>query len=188
MAYYIYLYYACSVDLPITKPNKYNQSTSCKPITILSTILPYITNNIQHITTQHCYKITHSTIMALHEINNHCTRLQSKATTSTHTVALDMIKAFGIVYIHPYIWILINIIHTHQHTNTITKFIANCKAVSLETKHLHNTNSKLFSMDASFQTNLFNICNSDMPTHPKRTQLVTYADNILLSNLMQCIT
>ena len=61
----------------IPKPNKdMNIGTSYIPISLLSvialekTLLPYITNNIPHISTQHGFTSNHSTSTALHNINN----------------------------------------------------------------------------------------------------------------------
>ena len=63
----------------IPKPNKdINIGTSYRPLSLLSVIaktlemviLPYITQTIPNITTQHGFKTKHSTNTALHNINN----------------------------------------------------------------------------------------------------------------------
>ena len=70
--------------VPIPKANKdIHMGTFYRPISLLSVIaktlekclLPYITANIPNIPTQHGYKIQHSTVTALHTLNNthhHC--------------------------------------------------------------------------------------------------------------------
>ena len=63
----------------IPKPSKdTNKGTSCRPISLLSVIaktlekslLPYITANIPSKPMQHGYKTQHSTVTALHTLNN----------------------------------------------------------------------------------------------------------------------
>ena len=65
--------------VPIPKPNKdIDKSTSYMSISLLSviaktlekSILLYITANIPNIPTQHGYKTQHSTVTALHTVNN----------------------------------------------------------------------------------------------------------------------
>ena len=65
--------------VPIPKPNKdIDKGTSYMPISLLSIIaktlekslLPYITANISNTPTQHGYKTQHSTVTALHTVNN----------------------------------------------------------------------------------------------------------------------
>ena len=65
--------------VPIPKPNQdIEQGTSYRPIALLSVIaktlekslLPYITANIPNTPTQYGYKTQHSTVTALHTVNN----------------------------------------------------------------------------------------------------------------------
>ena len=65
--------------VPIPKPNKdTDKGTSHRPISLLSVIaktlekslLPYITANIPNTPMQHGYKTQHSTVTALHTLNN----------------------------------------------------------------------------------------------------------------------
>ena len=61
--------------VPIPKPNKdTDKGTSYRPISLLSVIekslLPYITANIPNTPMQHGYKTQHSTVTALHTLNN----------------------------------------------------------------------------------------------------------------------
>ena len=80
--------------IPIPKPNKdINIGTSYRPISLLSVIaktlekviLPYITQNIPNIPTQHGFKTKHSTNTALHNINNTvATGFNQPISTHTH--------------------------------------------------------------------------------------------------------
>ena len=65
--------------VPVPKPNKdTDKGTSYRPISLLSVIaktlekslLPYITANIPNTPMQHGYKTQHSTVTALHTLNN----------------------------------------------------------------------------------------------------------------------
>ena len=91
--------------IPIPKPNKVtNMGTSYRPISLLSVVaktlekclLPYITANITQTPTQHGYKAQHSTVTALHTLNNTVAKgfNQMAPPARTITVALDMSKAF----------------------------------------------------------------------------------------------
>ena len=87
------------------------------------TLLPYITNNILHISKQHGFKSNHSTSTAIHNINNTIATgfKQNKPPERTIAVALDMSKAFNTVNIH-------TLAHKLDQTNipqTILKFIEN---------------------------------------------------------------
>ena len=90
--------------VPIPKPNKdTDKSTSYRPISLLSVIaktpekslLPYITANIPNTPMQHGYKTQHSTVTALHTLNNTVVKgfNQMAPHARTITVALDMSKA-----------------------------------------------------------------------------------------------
>ena len=97
--------------IPIPKPNKdTNMGTSYRPISLLSVVaktlekclLPYITANITQTPIQHDYKAQHSTVTALHTLNNTVAKgfNQMAPPTRTITVALDMSKAFDTVNTH----------------------------------------------------------------------------------------
>ena len=90
------------------KPNKdTDKGTSYRPISLLSLIantlenslLPYITANTPM---QHAYKTQHSTVTALHTLNNTVAKgfNQMAPPVRTITVALDMSKAFDTLNIH----------------------------------------------------------------------------------------
>ena len=97
--------------VPIPKPNKdTNKSTSYRPISLLSVIaktlekslLSYITANIPNTSMHHGYKSQHSTVTALHRLNNTVAKgfNQMAPPARTITVALDMSKAFDTINIH----------------------------------------------------------------------------------------
>ena len=115
-----------------SKSNKYmNIGTSYRSISLLSviaktlekTLLPYITNNIPHISTQHGFKSNHSTSTSLHNINNTIATdfNLNKPPERTITVALDMNKAIDTVNIHT----LTHKLHQTNIPHTIIKYIAN---------------------------------------------------------------
>ena len=118
--------------VPIPKPNKdTDKGTSYRPISLLSVIaktlekslLPYITANIPNTPMQHGYKTQHSTVTALHTLNNTVAKWfnQMAPPARTITVALDMSKAFDTINIHT----LIRKLLQTNIPGTIIKFIAN---------------------------------------------------------------
>ena len=120
------------VSLPISKPNKdTDKGTSYRPISLLSVIaktlekslLPYITANIPTTPMQHGYKTQHSTVTALHTLNNTVSKgfNQTAPPARTITVELDMSKAFDTINIHT----LIRKLLQANIPGTIIKFIAN---------------------------------------------------------------
>ena len=149
--------------VPISKPNKdTDKGTSYRPISLLSVIaktlekslLPYITANIPNTPMQHGYKTQHSTVTALHTLNNTVAKgfNQMAPPARTITVALDMSKAFDTINIHT----LIRKLLQTNIPSTIIKFIANYikgrKAYTTYRNHTsNNVNSKLaFHKVASF--------------------------------------
>ena len=118
--------------VPIPKPYKdIDKGTSYRPISLLSVnaktleknLLPYITANIPNTPTQHGYKTQHSTVTALHTVNNTVAKgfNQMAPPARTITVALDMSKAFGTINIH----ILIRKLLQTNIPGTVIKFITN---------------------------------------------------------------
>ena len=92
----------------IPKPNKdTDKGTSYRPISLLTVIantlekslLPYITANIANTPMHHGYKTQHSTVTALHTLNNIVAKgfNQMVPPARTITVALDMSKAFDTI-------------------------------------------------------------------------------------------
>ena len=136
--------------VPIPKPNKdTDKGTSYRPISLLSVIaktlekslLPYITANIPNTPMQHGYKTQHSTVTALHTLNNTVAKgfNQMAPPARTITVALDMSKAFDTINIHTLIRKLLQ-------TNipcTIIKFIANyIKGRKAYTTYINHTSKQ----------------------------------------------
>ena len=172
-----------------------NICTSYRPISLLSviaktlekTLLPYITNNIPHISTQHSFKSNHSTSTALHNINNTITTgfNQNKPPERTITVALDMIKAFDTVNIHT----LTHKLHQTNIPHAIIKYIANY----IKGRKAYTTFRNKTSTQRQFKNGvpqggvllptLFNIYTSDTPTPQAPVKLTTYAYDITIASL-----
>ena len=149
--------------------------------TLENVILPYITQNIPHITTQHGFKTnapqtqhyTTSTTLSQHVSTN-------PSHPRTIAVALDMIKAFDTVNIH-------TLIDKLTHTNiphTILRYIANYikGRMTYTTFRNHSSTKRQFKPGAPqgsvLSPILFNIYTSDIPLPPDSVQLATYADDI----------
>ena len=118
--------------VPIPKPSKdIDNGTSYRPMSHLSvivktpekSILSYITANISNTPTQHGYTTQHSSVTALHTLNNTVAKgfNQMAPPAQTITVALDMSKAFFTINIHT----LIRKLLQTKIPGTIIKFIAN---------------------------------------------------------------
>ena len=97
--------------VPIPKSNKdIDKGTSYRPIYLLSVIantpenslLHYITANIPNTPMQHWYKTQHSTVMALHTLNNTIAKGFNQMALPARTIilALDMSKSFDTINIH----------------------------------------------------------------------------------------
>ena len=179
--------------VPIPKPNKYTDNdTSYRPISLLSVIaktlekslLPYITANIPNTPMQHGYKTQHSTVTALHTLNNTVAKgfNQMAPPARTITVALDVNKAFDTINIHT----LIRKLLQTNIPGTIIKFIANyIKGRKAYTTYINHT-----SKQRQFKTGvpqggvlsptLFNIYTSDLPPSSAPVQVMAYADDIII--------
>ena len=161
--------------VPIPKPNKDpDKGTSYRTISLLSVIaktlekslLPYITANIPNTPMQHGYKTQHSTVTALHTLNNTVEKgfNQMAPPVRTITVALDMSKAFDTINIHTLIRKLLqtNIL------GTIIKFIANyIKGRKAYTYRNHTSKQRQFKTGVPqggvLSPTLFDIYTSDLP-------------------------
>ena len=180
--------------IPIPKPNKdINIGTSYRPISLLSVIaktlekviLPYITQTIPNITTQHGFKTKHSTNTALHNINNTVATgfNQPIPPTRTIAVALDMSKAFDTVNIHT----LIDKLTQTNIPHTILRYIANYikGRMAYTTFRNHTSTKRQFKSGVPqggvLSPILFNIYTSDIPLPPDSVQLTTYADDITIT-------
>ena len=181
--------------VPIPKPNKdTDKGTSYRPISLLSVIaktlekslLPDITANIPNTTMQHGYKTQHSTVTALHTLNNTVAKgfNQMAPPARTITVALDMSKAFDTINIHT----LIRKLLQTNIPGTIIKFIANY----IKGRKAYTTYRNHTSKQRQFKTGvpqggvlsptLFNIYTSDLPPPSAPVQVMAYADDITITS------
>ena len=181
--------------VPIPKPNKdTDKGTSYRPISLLSVIaktlekslLPYITANIPNTPMQHGYKTQHSTVTALHTLNNTVKKgfYQMAPPARTITVALDMSKAFDTINIHT----LIRKLLQTNIPGTIIKFIANY----IKGRKAYTTYRNHTSKQRQFKTGvpqgsvlsptLFNIYTSDLPPPSAPVQVMAYADDITITS------
>ena len=149
--------------VPIPKPNKDTfKGTSYRPISLLSVIaktlekslLPYITANIPNTPMQHGYKTQHSTVTALHTLNNTVAKgfNQMAPPARTITVALDMSKAFDTINIHTLIRKLLQKTFQAQSLSSSQTTSRDAKPTQhIEITHPNNVNLKLaFHKVASF--------------------------------------
>ena len=181
--------------VPIPKPSKdTDQGTSYRSISILSviaktlekSILPYITANIPNTPMQHGYKTQHSTVTALHTLNNTVAKgfNQMAPPARTITVALDMSKVFDTINIHT----LIRKLLQTNIPDTIIKFIANY----IKGRKTYTTCRNHTSKQRQFKTGvphggvlsptLFNIYTSDLPPPSAPVQVMAYADDITITS------
>ena len=148
--------------VPIPKPNKdTDKGTSYRPISLLSVIaktlekslLPYITANIPNTPMQHWYKTQHSTVTALHTLNNTVAKgfNQMAPPARTITVALDMSKAFDTINIHTLIRKLLQTFQAQSLSSSQTTSRDAKPTQHIEITHPNNVNLKLaFHKVASF--------------------------------------
>ena len=177
--------------VPIPKPNKdTDKGTSYRPISLLSfiaktlekSLLPYITATIPNTPMQHGYKTQHSTVTALHILNNTVAKRfnQINPSARTITVALDMSKVFDTINIHT----LIRKLLQTNIPGTIIKFIANYikgrKAYT--TYRNHTSKQRQFKISVPqggvLSPTLFNIYTSDLPPPSAPVQVTACADDI----------
>ena len=176
--------------VPIPKPNKdTDKGTSYRPISLLSVIaktlekslLPYITANTPM---QHGYKTQHSTVTALHTLNNTVAKgfNQMAPPARTITVALDMSKAFDTINIHTLIRKLLQTFQAQSLSSSQTT-----SRDATPTQHRNHT-----SKQRQFKTGvpqggilsptLFNIYTSDLPPPSAPVQVMAYADDITITS------
>ena len=180
--------------IPIPKPNKdTNMGTSYRPISLLSVVakmlekclLPYITANITQTPTQHGYKAQHSTVTALHTLNNTVAKgfNQMAPPARTITVALDMSKAFNTVNTHTLIGKLLQT----STPGTILKFVVNYikgrKSYTSFRSHksIQRQVKTGVPQGGVLSPTLFNIHTADIPTPTALVQVMLYADDITIT-------
>ena len=183
--------------IPIPKPNKdTNMGTSYRPISLLSVVtktlekclLPYITANITQTPTQHGYKAQHSTVTALHTLNNTIAKgfNQMAPPARTITVALDMSIAFATVNTHTLIGKLL-VLQTSS-PGSILKFVANyikgSKAYTSFRNHksIHCQVKTGVPQGGVPSPTLLNIHTADIPTPTAPVQVMLYADDITITS------
>ena len=160
--------------VPIPKPNKdTDKGTSYRPISLLSVIaktlekslLPYITANIPNTPMQYGYKTQHSTVTALHTLNNTVAKgfNQMAPPVRTITVALDMSKAFDTINIHT----LIRKLLQTNIPGTIMKFIANY----IKGRNAYTTYRNHTSKQRQFKTG---VPHTQVRVQPRNTYNHTY--------------
>ena len=150
--------------------------------TLEKSFLHYVTANILNTPTQHGYKTQHSTLTALHTLNNTVAKgfNQMAPHVRTITVALDMNKAFNTLIGSCY----------RQHSGH------NYKAH----RKLHQGTQSLYKIQKpqvnqrQFKTGvphggvisptLFNICTAYLPPPRSPVQVMTYADDITITSTL----
>ena len=173
----------------IPKPKKdTDKGTSYRPISLLSVIAKtlekslrlYITANILNTPMQHGYITQHSTVTALHTLNNN----QMAPPARTITVALDMSKTFDTMNIHT---LIRKLLQTNT-PSTIIKFIANYinvrKAYTLYINHTSKQRHIKTGVpqDDVLSSTLFNIYTSDLPPPSAPVKVMAYADDITITS------
>ena len=141
--------------VPIPKPNKdIDKGSSYMPISLLPVIAktleeslhPYITANISNTPTQHGYKTQHSTVTALHTVNNTVAKGFNQMASSERkiTVALDMSKAFDtLTYTHLSESCYRPTFHAQSLSSSQTTSRDAKPTQHIKITHPHNVNSKL---------------------------------------------
>ena len=144
---------------------------------------PSSLHNSKH--TQHGYKTQHSTVTALHTVNNTVANgfNQMPPSARTITAALDMSKAFDTINIHR----LIRKLTQTKIPGTIIKFIANyIKGRKAYTTYRNHTSSQRqfktgVPQGGVLSPTLFNIYTADIPPPIVPLQVMAYADDITIN-------
>ena len=113
-------------------------------------LLPYITANITYTPTQHGDKAQHSTVTALHTLNNTVAKgfNQMAPPARTITAALDMRKAFDTVNTHTLIEKLLHTSNPGTVIKIVVKYLDAKPILILETKNPYNVRLKLAFLKA----------------------------------------
>ena len=181
--------------VPIPKPSRdTDRGTSCRPISLLSVIaetlekslLPYMTANMPDTPMQHGCMAQHSTVTALHTLNNTVAKGfgQMAPPARTITVALDMSKAFDTVNIHTLIGGLLQTNIPGTVIGFIANYIGGRKACT--TYRNHTSRQRLFKTGVPqggiLSPTLLNIYTSDLPPPSAPVQVMAYADDITITS------
>ena len=176
--------------VPIPKPYKdTDKGTSYRPISLLSVIaktlekslLPYITANIPNTPMHHGFKTQHSTVTALHTLNNTVAKgfNQMAPPERTITVALGLSKAFDTLNIHT----LIRKLLQTNIPGTIIKFIANyINGRKTYTTYRNHTSKQRQFKTGVLSPTLFNIYTPDLPPPSSPVHVMAYADDITITS------
>ena len=134
---------------------------------------------------QHEYKTQHSTVTALHTLNNTVIKgfNQMAPPVQTITIALDMSKALDTINIHT----LIRKLLQTNIPDTIIKLIANyIKGRKSYTGYRNHTSRRQFKtgvpQDGVLSPTLFNIYISDLPPPSAPVQVMAYTDDITITS------
>ena len=180
--------------VPIPNPNKdIDDGTSYRPISLLSVIakilkslLPYITANIPNTPTHHGYKTQHSTVTALHTVNNTVAKGfdQMAPPARTITVALDMSKAFDAINIHTLIRKLLKANITGTIIKFITNYIKGHRAYTTYRKHTSSQRQVKTGVPQGgvLSPTLFNIYTADVPPPRAPVHVMVYTDDITITS------
>ena len=166
-----------------------------RPISLISVVaktlekclLPYITANITQTPTQHGYKAQHSTVIALHTLNNTVAKgfNQMAPPVRTITVALDMSKAFDTVNTHTLIGKLLQTSTPGTILKLVANYIKGRKAYTSFRNHksIQRQVNTGVPQGGVLSPNLFNIHTADIPTPTAPVQVMLYADDITITYL-----
>ena len=136
--------------------------------------------------TQHGSKTQHSTVTALHTVNNNVAKgfNQMAPHARTITVALDMSKAFDTIGIHTLIRKLLQTDIPGTIIKVITNYIKGRKAYS--TYRNHTSSQRQFKTGVPqwgiLSPTLFNIYTADIPPPRAPVQVMVYADGITVTS------
>ena len=144
------------------------------------TLLPYITANIPNTPTQHGYKTQHSTVTALHTVNNTVAKgfNQMAPHARTITVALDTLNIHTLVR---------KLLQTKT-PGTIIKFIANyIKGRKAYTTYINHTSSQHqfkthVPQGGLISPTLFNIYTANTPPSRAPVQVMVYSAGITITS------
>ena len=172
----------------------FNKKIATSPKNIVNCFNKQFTNTVKHSThsyitqtpTQHGYKAQHSTVTALHTLNNTVAKgfNQMAPPARTITVALDMSKAFDTVNTHTLIGKLLQT----STPGTILKFVANyikgCKAYTSFRNHksIQRQVKTGVPQGGVLSPTLFNIHTADILTPTAPVQVMLYADDITITS------